>query len=383
MSLFLLTFFLLYGGMHFYTLMKARGAFGFGPGVLFFLIMFMLIMVLAPVIIRVSEKAGFEGFAIPMSYVGYIWFGLLFLFFCSSILFDIWKFVVYLVGMAAGRNLSSITGALRLYFCAAALIAISVSCYGFFEAEHIKTERIVIQTDKLPKRIGMLKIVQISDVHLGLIVRGGRLQKIIDEVKKAKPDILVSTGDLLDGQTDSLSHLTQLFEEIRPRYGKFAITGNHEYYAGISNFIVFAGESGFELLRGNTARIEGVINVAGVDDIAGRPFGQYREVEEKKLLGELDHHTFTVLLKHRPVVDRGALGLFDLQLSGHTHKGQIYPFIYLTRVFFPFAAGYFNLGRDSWLYVSRGTGTWGPPIRFVSPPEVTLIELRSGESAPE
>jgi uncharacterized protein len=383
MSLFLLTFFLLYGGMHFYALMKARGAFGFGPGVLVFLIIFMLIMVFAPVIIRVSEKAGFEGFAIPMSYVGYIWLGLLFLFFCSSILFDIWRFVVYLIGVAAGRDLSSITGALRVYFCVAALSAISVACYGFFEAEHIKTERIVIKTDKLPKRIGMLKMAQISDVHLGLIVRGERLRKIIDEVKKAKPDILVSTGDLLDGQIDSLSHLTQLFKAVEPRFGKFAITGNHEYYAGLSNFVAFAGEAGFELLRGNAARIEGVINVAGVDDIAGKPFGQYIEVEEKKLLGGLDHRTFTVLLKHRPVVDRDALGLFDLQLSGHTHKGQIYPFIYLTRVFFPFAAGYFDLGRGSRLYVSRGTGTWGPPVRFVSPPEVTLIELRSGERAPE
>jgi uncharacterized protein len=383
MSLFLLTFFLLYGGMHFYAFVKARGAFGFGPGVLVFLVIFMLIMIFAPVIIRISEKAGFEGFAIPMSYVGYIWFGLLFLFFCASVLFDIWRLVVYLVGTVAGRDVSSITGALRLYFCVAALSAISVACYGFVEAEHVKTERIVIQTDKLPKRVGTLKIAQISDVHLGLIVRGGRLQKIVDEVKKAKPDILVSTGDLLDGQTDSLSHLTQLFEEIKPRYGKFAVTGNHEYYAGLSNFTIFAEKSGFELLRGNTARIEGVINVAGVDDIAGKPFGQYREVEEKKLLGGLDRHTFTVLLKHRPVVDRGALGLFDLQLSGHTHNGQIYPFIYLTKVFFPFAAGYFNLGRDSRLYVSRGTGTWGPPIRFVSPPEVTLIELRSGERAPE
>ena len=379
MSLFLLTFFVLYGGMHFYLLMKARGAFGFGPGALVLLILFMLVMVLAPVIIRVAEKAGLESFAIPMAYVGYIWFGLLFLFFCGSILFDLWRLVIFLAGLVLGRDFSILTGALRFYFCVAALGAILVSCYGFFEAEHIRTERLVVRTDKLPGGMEVLRIAQISDVHLGLIVREERLTRIMDAVKKTNPDILVSTGDLLDGQTDSLSHLTGLFKEVKPRFGKYAITGNHEFYAGLSNFISFAEGAGFEILRGSSARIQGVINIAGVDDIAGKPFGQYVAVDERELLGRLDRGVFTLLLKHRPVVDKDAQGLFDLQLSGHTHKGQIYPFIYMTRLFFPFAAGRFDLDKGSQLYVSRGTGTWGPPIRFVSPPEVTLVELRAGE----
>jgi len=383
MSLFLLTFFVLYGGMHLYALLKARSAFGFGPAVLVLLAVFMLIMVLAPVIIRISEKAGFEGFAIPMAYVGYIWFGVLFLFFCGSVLFDLWRLIAYVAGAATGKDLSAVTGALRLYFCVAALGAISIACYGFLEAEQIRTERIVMETGKLPEGMETLRIVQISDVHLGLIVREGRLRKIIDEVKKAKPDVLVCTGDLLDGQTDSLSHLTGMFKEVEPRFGKFAITGNHEFYAGLSNFIAFAGEAGFKVLRGDAAGTEKVINIAGVDDIAGKPFGEYRAVAEKDLLGKLDHKVFTLLLKHRPVVDPSAVGLFDLMLSGHTHKGQIYPFIYVTRVFFPFAAGRFDLGKGSQLHVSRGTGTWGPPIRFVSPPEVTLIEVRPGKRAAE
>jgi len=383
MSLFLLTFFVLYGGMHFYALMKARSALGFGPAVLVLLAVFMVIMVLAPVIIRISEKAGFEGFAIPMAYVGYIWFGVLFLFFCASILFDLWRLVAYAAGLATGKDLSRVTGAVRLYFCIAAFGALSIAGYGFFEAEHIRTERIVMETGKLPGGVETLRIVQISDVHLGLIVREERLRKIIDEVKKAKPDILVSTGDLLDGQTDSLSHLTRMFKEVEPRFGKFAVTGNHEFYAGLSNFLAFAGEAGFKVLRGDAVGIEKVINIAGVDDIAGRPFGQYREIAERDLLGGLDRRMFTLLLKHRPVVDGNGVGLFDLQLSGHTHKGQIYPFIYVTRVFFPFAAGRFGLGKGSQLYVSRGTGTWGPPVRFVSPPEVTLIEIKSIKGAAE
>jgi predicted MPP superfamily phosphohydrolase len=363
--------------------MKARCAFGFGPLSTILLTFFIITMLFAPIIVRMSEKVGLDKFAIVMAYVGYFWFGLFFLFFCASVLFDIWRLVVYLIGLTAGKDLSPITGAFRLYFYIAVLCAMSIACYGFFEAECIKTERIVIHTDKLPRGMNSLRIVQISDVHLGLIVREERLRKIIYEIKKAKPDMLVSTGDLFDGQTDSMNSLARLFMEVEPRFGKFAITGNHEFYAGISNFISFALESGFKVLRGDAVTIEGAINVAGVDDITGIHFHQYETVEEKRLLGGLDRDRFTLLLKHRPVIDKSALGLFDLQLSGHTHKGQIYPFYYIVRMVFPFTAGYYDLGGNSRLYVSRGTGIWGPPIRFMSPPEVTLIELRSGVNIPE
>ena len=133
------------------------------------------------------------------------------------------------------------------------------------------------------------------------------------------------------------------------------------------------------VLRGEGLVVHGVVNIAGVDDPAGKPF-QYKDVPEKVLLSSLPRHLFTVLLKHRPVVDKDALGLFDLQLSGHTHKGQIYPFRYLTRLAFPLYTGYHELPGNAHLYVSRGSGTWGPPIRFLTPPEVTIIELVTNPS---
>ncbi len=131
------------------------------------------------------------------------------------------------------------------------------------------------------------------------------------------------------------------------------------------------------MLRGEGLTIHGIINIAGVDDPAGKYF-QVREISEKIILPGLPSHLFTVLLKHQPVIDKEALGLFHLQLSGHTHKGQIYPFRYLTRLVFPLYTGYHRLSENTHLYVSRGSGTWGPPIRFLAPPEVTLIELAWG-----
>ena len=337
---------------------------------------FMVAMIFAPVIIRVSEKAGMEWFARPAAYGGYIWFGLLFLFLCASLLLDLWRLLVYAAGLVTGGDFSPVFDARKVYFLMAALCAVVVSCYGLFEAERVRIERIVIHTDKLPQGVDVLRIAQISDVHVGLIVNEGRLKKIVEIVRKTDPHLLVSTGDLLDGQTDSVKDLARFFKEFEPPLGKIAITGNHEFYAGFSNFISFASDGGFRILRGEAVEIGGMLNVAGIDDIAAIPFHLYKGVKEKDLLSGLPRERFTLLLKHRPVVDRDAVGLFDLQLSGHTHKGQIYPFIYATKMFFPYATGFFNLEEGSRLYVSRGTGTWGPPVRFLAPPEVTVIELR-------
>jgi predicted MPP superfamily phosphohydrolase len=117
------------------------------------------------------------------------------------------------------------------------------------------------------------------------------------------------------------------------------------------------------------------MNVAGVDDPAARRFGLFTDIPEMNILSTLDPEQFTLLLKHKPVIDEDSLGMFDLQLSGHTHRGQIFPFKFIVQIFFPKLSGYFDLKENSHLYVSRGTGTWGPPIRFLSPPEVTVIDL--------
>jgi predicted MPP superfamily phosphohydrolase len=209
-------------------------------------------------------------------------------------------------------------------------------------------------------------------------VRQGRLTRILEKVKRANPDVLVSTGDLVDGQINDLEGLTKLLNEINPRYGKFAITGNHEFYAGISHALDFTEKAGFTILRDEVVTVGGIITIVGVDDPTGNYFGVSKNIPEKALLSRLPRERFTLFLKHRPLMEQSSLGLFDLQLSGHVHKGQIFPFNLLTRLYYPTNAGLLNLPLNSQVYVSRGSGTWGPPIRFLAPPEVTVIELVHG-----
>lgn len=298
------------------------------------------------------------------------------LFFASSIALDFFRVIVYAAEFITKKNFYYLKPAAGFSFSAAFLLAVLISIYGYFEAGSIRTERLIIKTPKLSEQTGNLRIVQISDIHIGLIVREGRVKKILKEVKTANPDILVSTGDLVDGQINNLTGLSEFFREINPRYGKFAVTGNHEFYAGLSHALDFTREAGFTILRGQGISIDGLINIAGIDDPAGRDCSLIKGAPEKELLLQFPGKNFTVLLKHRPVVDKNSIGFFDLQLSGHSHKGQIFPFSLITKFYYAANPGYSSLINNSHLYVSGGAGTsWGPPIRFFAPPEITVIDI--------
>lgn len=375
MTLFLLTFFLLYGGMHLYAVLKARAAFAFGIYTGISVAFFMLIMFVAPFIIRLSEKAGFEVFARLMSYIGYTWLGILFLFVSASAVVDIYRLVIFSGELILKRELAYLKVPAGYAFFIPLALSMGIALYGYFEAKDIRTEHITVKSPKIPAAIKRLRIVQISDVHLGLIIREERLARILQEVKKADPDILVSTGDLVDGQIDNLSGLADILKGIRPQYGMFAITGNHEFYAGLDQALNFTEKAGFKILRNEGLALEGLITIAGVDDPQVKSSGLSRQASEKEVLSAFPRDTFTLLLKHRPLIDPAAAGLFDLQLSGHVHKGQIFPFSIITWLYYPTQAGLAELPGNALLYVSRGSGTWGPPIRFLSPPEVTVIDI--------
>ncbi len=375
MVLFLLTFFAIYGGVHAYAFWKARAALGFGMPGGALVVLFMIVMVLAPILVRVAERLGLEMLSRLLAWIGYGWMGLLFLFFSASLAVDLYRLTVFLTGLLFRRDLAFLSPGAGAAFAVPLILAVGIMIYGYFEAWDIRTEKLTILSAKIPEKIGAVRIVLVSDVHLGLIVRERRLEQILEAVKEATPDLLVSAGDLVDGQSVHLDGLTELWQEIRPKYGKFAVTGNHEFYAGLQQTVAFTEKAGFTMLRGQGVSVADALNVAGVDDPTAEAYGLSSGLSEEKALAALPGERFTLLLKHRPHVSRKALERVDLQLSGHVHKGQIFPFNLLTFLFYPVRAGHTLFQNGTHLYVSRGTGTWGPPVRFLAPPEVTLIEL--------
>jgi len=375
MTLFLLIYLSIYGGVHLYAFLKLKRGYALGIPAYLILAIFMILMVVAPIVVRISERHGYEVLARGLAYIGYTWMGLLFIFISVSFFFDIYRLLHFLARMLTRSPLEDFTLSLRNFCTLAILCSLAVVIYGYFEALHIRTEHVTVNTCKIPEKIGRFRVVQISDIHLGLIVGKSRLERILRKVKDARPDILVSTGDLVDGQLDDLEMLTDMFQNIPAPYGKFAITGNHEFYAGLDRALAFTEKAGFTILRGEGLTVSDLLNVAGVDDPAGKRYAPDRAASEKALLDKMPREKFTLFLKHQPVISSESLGRFDLQLSGHTHKGQIFPFNLVTKLFYRMHTGLSKVNGNTLLYVSRGTGTWGPPVRFLSPPEVTVIDI--------
>ena len=165
--------------------------------------------------------------------------GVVFLLGCALIVVDAYRLVLYLLGPVSGIDLSFLTLGREILFVLSVAAVSVIAISGWFAARNIRSERIRITTSKIAPEVSPLRIVQISDVHLGLIVRQDRLKRIMAQVTRAEPDLLVSTGDLVDGRMNDLDGVAELLETVNPKYGKFAVTGNHEFYAGLDQALAF------------------------------------------------------------------------------------------------------------------------------------------------
>lgn len=380
MLLFLSAFLLIYGAMHGYFYWRLRAALGLGAARLPILL-FLLLMVLAPVLVRLLEQRGWDLAALLLAHLGFGWMGLLFLFCVLAGLLDgarllhsrLVRPTKLVLPDGGGSGLATRLLTPAAIFWLALLVAAASCAYGYREALEIKLERVEIVSDKLPPGQEPLRIVQVTDIHLGLIVRERRLARILAVAAAARPDLLLATGDIVDGQGDNLSRLAGEFHRLETPLGKLAILGNHEFYVGEAAAVAFHELAGFTLLRGEALRVTPHLTVAGVDDVTGVRLGITPPAQEERLLAALPEDTFNILLRHQPVVVPG--GPVDLQLSGHIHRGQIFPFNLFTWLVYRVSSGLSVAADGRYLYVGRGSGTWGPPIRFLAPPEVTLIEL--------
>ncbi len=375
MSLFLLSFFLIYGSLHAYALLKARSALALGPGATLALLLLLAVLLCAPIVTWRLGHQGHEDAARVVAHAGYLWMGFLFFLVCLNLCADLLRLALRAMGSGGiAANASATLAGGSTFLCIVGL-AVALSAYAIVEASRIEVVRVRIVTDRLPASVPSLRIAQITDLHLGLVHRNGKAREVAAIVTREHPDIFVSTGDLVDGQLDGVAGLAEILRGIPAPRGKFAVLGNHEYYAGIDRAIAFTRKAGFTLLRDESVTVDDAVRIAGVDDPAGARFGRTDGSSEAALLGDRPDGRFTLLLKHRPQLDPATGGKFDLQFSGHTHHGQIFPFRLLTRLVFPLLAGDHPVPGGGILHVSRGTGTWGPPMRFLAPPEVTIVDI--------
>ncbi len=260
-------------------------------------------------------------------------------------------------------------------------LAVLATGWGLMQARRtppVKTVEITLA--HLPPALDGLTLVQLSDVHVGRTIRQSFLQPVVERVNALQPDLIVLTGDLVDGSVARLRPHTALLGQLRARHGTFVVNGNHEYYSGEAQWAQEYQRLGLHLLKNQHRIIEhsgAKLVLAGVTDYSAGRFNAAEASDPAKALAGAPDGLVRILLAHQPrsAMAAAAAG-FDLQLSGHTHGGQYWPWMYAVPLQQPFVAGLYRLGRLQ-VYVSRGTGYWGPPVRFAAPSEITRIVLRA------
>ena len=247
---------------------------------------------------------------------------------------------------------------------------------AFAGPEHVRVE---IVLPRWPEVLDGFRIVQISDIHIGPILDRRFSRSVTDRVNALHPDLVAVTGDLVDGSVSKLEEEVAPFADLKARLGVFFVTGNHDHYSGGNQWAEQAARLGMRVLRNQRVTIESegaCFELAGVDDHhSGMMPGEDGEDLDAALGGRPEQRA-VVLLAHDPSTFKRASKMgVDLQLSGHTHGGQIWPFNLLVRLAIPFVAGHYRRG-DAQLYVSQGTGFWGPPMRLRSKAEITEVIVR-------
>ncbi|MFB6843577.1 metallophosphoesterase [Streptomyces sp. NPDC056373] len=258
---------------------------------------------------------------------------------------------------------------------AAAVGTVGYGTYGVLRGPEVK--RVTVPLAKLPRAAHGYRIAVVSDIHLGPVLGRGFAQKVVDTINGTQPDLIAVVGDLVDGSVKDLGPAAAPLARLRARHGSYFVTGNHEYFSGAEQWVEEVRRLGITPLE-NARREMPYFDLAGVNDVAGEDEGQGPDFA--KALGDRDTARACVLLAHQPVQIHDAVehGV-DLQLSGHTHGGQLWPGNLIASAANPTLAGLDRYG-DTQLYVSRGAGAWGPPTRVGAPSDITVIELASKQA---
>lgn len=347
----------------------------------------MLLLLCALILPRVVGVEGAGWFAWP----GYLWFGLLVYLFLALLALEpvrlaLRRWVRRAPDAAPPEALDTSVADRRLFLARTAAVAAGVAAVGltgFGTARAIGAPdllRVPVRLPRLDPAFNGFRIAVVSDIHLGPLLGRAHTERIVRLINEAEPDLVAVVGDLVDGTVAELGAAAEPLRDLQPREGTFFVTGNHEYF--VSDTAAWMRELerfGLNVLRNENTRIRragAAFDLAGVNDLAGESRSDPPDFD--RALTGVTPGGPTILLAHQPVqVAEAASRGVDLQLSGHTHGGQMWPFHYVVELAQPSLAGLSQV-QDTQLYVTRGAGFWGPPVRVGAPPDISILTIEGG-----
>jgi predicted MPP superfamily phosphohydrolase len=362
------TFFALLGLLFFYTGVKATNLLGHTIVSWIVTAIFFAVMVFWQFAYRSDVNAVNSRWFNILAWSGSISLGLWTTFMLLSIPVDVASLFI------RDRQMFAQTVSITIFALSAAIVSL-----GFFQTiTGPKVKQLSVPIHDLPEALQGLRIAQITDLHVGPTIHRGYVQQVVQKVLRTKPDLIAITGDMADGSPEALESHLQPLRELKAPLGTYYITGNHEYYWGAQRWLDTARNLGFVTLINENRLISvdgAAMLVAGVTDTSAHHFIASHRSDPQKAAQSPNKSNFKLLLAHRPdSCFQAEPAGFDLQLSGHTHGGQFFPWNLIVRFVHKYYRGLNRHGK-MWVYVNAGTGYWGPAVRFAVPSEITLLQL--------
>ena len=339
----------------------------------------LVFLLLTPLLLfRLRSRPHLAWLTDPLAWVAYLGMG--FFIVCSTLLIlrDIGGLLLDLVYPIDATLNASID-------LATFVLTLVMAGYGCYQARRTPAVRQVdVPIANLPNALVGLRIVQISDLHVGPTIKAPFVERVVARVNELQPDLIVFTGDLADGTVERLATHTASLAELTAPLGLYFCTGNHEYYSGVESWTEQARRLGFDVLVNEGRQIDcgsGRIALAGATDFSAGELVPDHASDPAKALAASDGADVRILLAHQPrSIEAASQANCHLQLSGHTHGGQFVPWKYVVSLQQPYVAGLHKF-RDTWIYIHRGTGYWGPPLRLGVPSEIAVLTLSRAGSA--
>jgi len=367
----------LYGLINTYIFLRGLQAISHGsPLRIWFTVVFWFLS-LSYIAARLLERIALSGLTDGLVWIGSFWMGAMAYFLIILLAIDLLRLVNYIIPFFP----NFLTRNLRYTKQVVALIVVGIVFLTVIGARvnamfpRIQTLELTIHKNSPLKE---LNVALVTDVHLGTIICNSHFTRIVQKINSLNPDIVLFAGDLVDEDIQPVirQNLGETLRQIKSKYGIYGITGNHEYIGGVEPACKYLVEHGVTMLRDSVAKVENAFTLVGREDVSIHQFNGKKRKQLGELMNGVDTTLPVILMDHQPlrlddVVDHGV----DLQFSGHTHHGQLWPFNYISQAVYELSWGYKKKGNTHF-YVSCGVGTWGPPMRTGNRPEVVNVKLK-------
>ncbi len=326
---------------------------------------------------RFLERTSLYTLGEILSRIGSFWLAAMVYFLLIIILFDLLRLINHFLPFFPAILTANPAKTKFILFLSSFLLVGGLILYGYINARNPVIRQIPLTFNKGSQNTGEINLVYLSDVHLGSTIGRERLGHIVEKINALKPDLVIFGGDVMDEDIAPVirRNLGEQLQSIKAKYGVIAVTGNHEYIGGAEKAVTYMQEHGITVLRDSAMVVDGRLLIAGREDKDRPRFSGKNRKEIREILQNQDLSLPIILIDHQPFhLEKAVEAGVDLQLSGHTHHGQMWPFNYITEAVYEVSRGYLLKGNTHF-YVSNGVGTWGPPVRIGNRPEIVQFTL--------